>query len=99
MAGAKPLAGVLAAVLLLASACGGSKKSTATAPTTTVAAAPPPTTTAAAPLGRAAYDAQMRAIGRSVTSSINAVRALNSKAMATRALAKLQTHLRTAVNT
>jgi hypothetical protein len=62
MAGAKPLAGVLAAVLLLVSACGGGgKKSPTTAPTTTAAAAPATTTTSAKPLGRAAYDAQMRA--------------------------------------
>ena len=100
MAGAKPLAGVLAAVLLLASACGGGGKQAATTPpTTTAAAAPATTTTPAAPLGRAAYDAQMRAIGRSVTSSINAVSTLTSTATAADALTKLQEHLRSAADT
>lgn len=100
MAGAKPLVGVLAAVVLLASACGGGGKKAATsAPTTTAAATPGTTTTAAGPLGRAAYDAQMRAVGRSVTSSINSVSSLTSKATAADALAKLQAHLRAAGKT
>jgi len=100
MAGAKPLAGVLAAVLLLVSACGGGgKKSPTTAPTATAAAAPATTTTSAKPLGRAAYDAQMRAVGRSVTSAINSMAALTTKATAGAALVKLQAHLRSAANT
>jgi hypothetical protein len=99
MAGAKPLVGVLAAgsaALLLVSGCGG-KKSAATGPTTT-AVAPATTTTAAPPLGRAAYDAKMRAVGRSVTNAIDALGTPTTKAAVAKAVSGLQTRLRAAAD-
>lgn len=97
MAGAKPLVGVLAAVVLLATGCGGGKKSAATAPTTTAAA--PTVTAPAAPLGRAAYDAKMRAVGRGVSNAISSLGAPTTEATAAKALASLATHLRAAADT
>jgi hypothetical protein len=100
--GAKRLAALtLTAVLLLfAAGCGGGSKSsngTTTAETTTEAAA---TTTeaAAAPLPKAAYVNKMKAIGRSLSTSLNSLGSATTAATAAVALAGVQTDLRKAAD-
>jgi hypothetical protein len=86
-----------AAALLLAAGCGGGSKSSAPTTTTTAAA----TTTApsqTAPLGKAAYVSKMRAIGRSLNSSLNSLSSATTADAAATALEAVQTDLRTAAD-
>jgi predicted amidohydrolase YtcJ len=99
--GAKRLAALLAAasMLLLAAGCGGGGKSNAngtTKGTTTEAAAT--TTAAAAPLPKAAYVNKMKAIGRSLSTSLNSLGAATTAAKAAVALTAVQTDLRKAAD-
>jgi hypothetical protein len=99
--GAKRLAALLAAasMLLLAAGCGGGGKSNATGTTkgtTTEAAAT--TTAAAAPLPKAAYVNKMKAIGRSLSTSLNSLGAATTAAKAAVALTAVQTDLRKAAD-
>ena len=94
-----------AALLLLAAGCGGGSKSsngttteaTTTEATTTKAAA---TTTAAAatPLPKAAYVNKMKAIGRSLSTSLGSLGSATTAAKAAVALAAVQTDLRKAAD-
>jgi hypothetical protein len=100
--GVKRLAAPLAAagLLLLAAGCGGGGKSNANGTTegaTTEAAA---TTTAAAstPLPKAAYVNRMKAIGRSLSTSLSSLGAATTAAKAAVALTAVQTDLRKAAD-
>ena len=104
MAGAKfvvaPLVG--AVVLLLAAGCGGGggkSSSTAATPATTGAAA---TTTApassTAPLTKTEYVTKMKAIGRSLSTSLNSLGSATTAAKAATALTAVQTDLRAAAD-
>jgi len=102
MAGAKRAAGVLAvaATVIAAAGCGGgggskTAEGTTAAGTTT---APAATTTAAssAPLTKAAYVTKMRAIGRSLSTSLNSLNGATTAAKAAIALSTVQKDLRTA---
>jgi hypothetical protein len=100
--GANRLAALLAAaaLLLVAAGCGGGSKSNAgdtTEATTTEAAA---TTTAAAanPLPKAAYVNKMKAIGRSLSTSLNSLGAATTASKAAVALTAVQTDLRKAAD-
>ena len=88
-----------AATLLLAAGCGGggSKSSSATAGATTAAAA---TTTAetSAPLAKGAYVSKMKAIGKSLSTSLNSLGAATTAAKAATALESVQTDLRRAAD-
>jgi len=91
MAGAKRTLGLLAigfAALLLAG-CGSSKKSSSQETTTT---------TAAAPLAKAAYVTQMKAIGQSLSNSLNGLSSATTAAKAAIALTKVQVDLRAAAD-
>jgi hypothetical protein len=103
--GAKRLAAlVLAALLLLiAAGCGGGGKSNAngtTEGTTTATTATTATTTKAAgePLAKAAYVTRMKAIGRSLSSSLNSLGSATTAAKAAVALTSVQTDLRRAAD-
>ncbi len=96
MAGAKRQVPFLAlAAALLLAGCGGGGGGSSTAPATTAAA----TTTGAAAaqaLGKAAYVAQMRAIGRSLSASLTALGKATTAANAATALKQVQDDLRAA---
>jgi hypothetical protein len=100
--GAKRLAALAltAALLLFAAGCGGGSKSsdaTTTAETTTEKAA---TTTKAkaTPLPKAAYVNRMKAIGQSLSTSLNSLGSATTAAKAAVALAAVQTDLRKAAD-
>jgi hypothetical protein len=99
--GAKRVAALAltAALLLFAAGCGGSKSSngTTTAETTTEAAAAT-TEATATPLPKAAYVNQMKAIGRSLSTSLNSLGSATTAAKAAVALAAVQTDLRKAAD-
>jgi len=100
--GAKRLAALLAAasMLLLAAGCGGGGKSNANGTTkgTTTQAAATTTAAAAAPLPKAAYVNKMKAIGRSLSTSLNSLGAATTAAKAAVALTAVQTDLRKAAD-
>jgi hypothetical protein len=104
MAGAaKPLAAlVLAAYLvLIAAGCGGGKSSangTTEGTTTTTAAAPATTKAVATPLAKGAYVTRMKAIGRSLSTSLNTLGSATTAAKAAVALTAVQTDLRKAAD-
>jgi hypothetical protein len=82
-----------AAVGLLAAGCGGSKKSTTTSTTTTTATS----TAAAAPLSKAAYVAQVKAVGKDLSAAITALGNPKTAPVAAAGLTTLQADLRSAV--
>jgi len=90
---------VAAATLLLAAACGGGGgSSTSSSPTTSVSTQAKTTTPApaTAPLAKAAYVTRMKAIGTSLSTSLNSLGAATTAAKAATALAAVQADLRTA---
>src|SRR2546423_5236926 len=93
------LCSVAAAMLLLAAACGGGGgPSTLGGPTTTVSTQAATTTSApnTAPLAKGQYVTKMKAIGRSLSTSLNSLGAATTAAKAASALAAVQADLRTA---
>jgi hypothetical protein len=100
MAGAKrafTMLAVGAATVLLGAGCGGggsSKSSTPTTTGTTTAAAPTTTVESSAPLPKAAYVTKMKAIGRSLSTSLNSLGAATTAQKAASALQAVQTDLR-----
>ena len=98
--GARRLAALAltAALLLFAAGCGGGSKSSngTTAGTTTEAAAT--TTAAAAPLPKTAYVNKMKAIGRSLSTSLNSLGSATTAPKAAVALTAVQTDLRKAAD-
>jgi hypothetical protein len=100
MAGAKKafiLLPVFAATVLLASGCGGGGASKSSSPTASTGAA---TTTAetSAPLAKAVYVSKMKAIGKSLSTSLNSLGAATTAAKAATALESVQTDLRHAAD-
>jgi len=92
---------VAAATLLLAAACGGGGgSSTSSSPTTSVSTQAKTTTPApaTAPLAKAAYVTRMKAIGTSLSTSLNSLGAATTAAKAATALAAVQADLRTAAS-
>ena len=89
MAGAKRTLGLLAigAAALLLAGCGSSKKSSNET-----------TTTVAAPLTKAAYVTQMKAIGTSLSTSLNGLSSATTAPKAAIALTKVQSDLRAAAD-
>ena len=100
--GAKRLAALVlaASLLLIAAGCGGGGKSNANGTTegTTTAAAPTTTKAAAPPLAKAAYVSRMKAIGRSLSTSLNSLGSATTAAKAATALTAVQTDLRKAAD-
>jgi hypothetical protein len=101
MAGAKRAAALLAAAVavIAAAGCGGgggSKSSEATTAAGTTTAAAATTATASAPLTKAAYVTKMRAIGRSLSTSLNSLNGATTAAKAAVALTTVQKDLRSA---
>jgi hypothetical protein len=100
--GAKRPAALLAAagLLLLVAGCGGGGKSNAngTAAGTTTEAAATTTAAASTPLPKAAYVNKMKAIGRSLSTSLSSLGAATTAAKAAVALAAVQTDLRQAAD-
>jgi hypothetical protein len=104
--GAKRLAALAltAALLVLAAGCGGGSKSSngttteATTEATTTKAAATTTAAAATPLPKAAYVNKMKAIGRSLSTSLNSLGSATTAAKAAVALAAVQTDLRKAAD-
>src|SRR4051794_8734392 len=95
MAGAKrALAVALVAVLVLfAAACGGKKSGSSTTASGTTEAT---TTVAAAPLAKAAYVTRMKAIGQSLSTSLNTLGSATTAKKAATALAQVQKDLNAA---
>jgi hypothetical protein len=99
--GAKRLAALLAAasMLLLAAGCGGGKSNAnGTTEGTTTEAAAATTAAASTPLPKAAYVNKMKAIGRSLSTSLNSLGAATTAAKAAVALTTVQTDLRKAAD-
>jgi hypothetical protein len=87
-----------AATLLLAAGCGdggGAKSSSPTVATTTATTPAAPDT---APLAKAAYVSKMKAIGKSLSTSLNSLGAATTAAKAATALESVQTDLRRAAD-
>jgi hypothetical protein len=105
MAGAKGrsrlllLLALAAASLLLAAGCGGGGGTT-TGTTTGAAGTTAPTTTAASgsPLAKTEYVAQMKTIGKSLSTSLNTLGSATTAAKAATALAQVQVDLRAAAD-
>jgi Family of unknown function (DUF6376) len=103
MAGAKGSFTMLAVggtIVLLAAGCGGggSKSSTPTTTGTMTAAEPTTTVANSTPLAKAAYVRQMKAIGRSLSTSLNSLGAATTAQKAATALQEVQTDLRHAAD-
>jgi hypothetical protein len=105
MAGAKRTVGLLAiaAAVVLAAGCGGgggSKETsgTATAATATLTTTQATTAATAAPLGKSAYVKQMKAIGRSLSSSLASLGTATTASAAATALEAVQAELRKAAD-
>ena len=95
---AAPLAA--AGLLLLAAGCGGGGKSNANGTTegATTEAAATTTAEASTPLAKAAYVNRMKAIGRSLSTSLNSLGSATTAAKAAVALTAVQTDLRKAAD-
>jgi hypothetical protein len=104
MAGAKRAVTTLAlgaATILLAAGCGGGGGSTSSSPTvstTTVAETTTTTAETVPALGKATYVKQMKAIGRSLSTSLNSLGSATTAAKAAAALEAVQADLRHAAD-
>jgi hypothetical protein len=100
--GAKRVAALVlaASLLLIAAGCGSGGKSNANGTTegTTTAAAATTTKAAATPLAKGAYVTRMKAIGRSLSTSLNSLGSATTAAKAAVALTSVQTDLRKAAD-
>ena len=96
MAGAKRGLAVLAiaAALPLLAGCGGGKKSASPGSSTSGAT----TAAAATPLAKPAYVAKMKAIGQSLSTSLNSLTSATTAAKAATALTSVQVDLRAAAD-
>jgi hypothetical protein len=103
MAGAAAKRSVLlpvgAATLLLAAGCGGGGgSSTSSNPTASTTGAATTTAPASTPLAKAEYVTRMKAIGTSLSTSLNSLGSATTAAKAAAALAEVQSDLRAAAD-